>query len=125
MSGRAGGPATAPSWPGSFDAGLQLERTSLSWRRTALSLAVGSLVSLRLLPLWLGGAQWVLPGMAGLLAASLLWRVSRRRHRAFMADVEQDRPPRAAGAGALLVLAAGVAAAGMLGLAAVLIVSIR
>lgn len=124
MSARAGRSANGPSWSGPFDAGLQLERTSLSWRRTALSLAVGSLVSLRLLPLWLGGAQWVLPGMAGLLAASLLWRVSRRRHHAFMADVEQSLPPRVAGAGALLALAAGVAAAGMLGLAAVLTVSI-
>ena len=124
MSDRAGGSSTGHSWSGPFDAGLQLERTSLSWRRTALSLAVGSLVSLRLLPLWLGGVQWVLPGMVGLVAASLLWRVSRRRHRAFMTDVESGRAPRAAGAGALLALTIGVAAAGMLGLAAVLTVSI-
>ena len=124
MSDRSGGSAADSSWSGPFDAGLQLERTSLSWRRTALSIAVGSLVSLRLLPLWLGGAQWVLPGMVGLVAASLLWRVSRRRHRAFMADVEAGRAPSAAGAGALLALTIGVAAAGMLGLAAVLTVAI-
>uniref|UniRef100_UPI0028ACE5F0 DUF202 domain-containing protein n=1 Tax=Microbacterium sp. TaxID=51671 RepID=UPI0028ACE5F0 len=97
MSGRSGGSAADSSWSGPFDAGLQLERTSLSWRRTALSIAVGSLVSLRLLPLWLGGVQWVLPGMAGLLGASLLWGVSRRRHQAFMDDVGQGRAPRAAG----------------------------
>lgn len=124
MSDRVDGSPTGPSWSGPFDAGLQLERTSLSWRRTALSIAVGSLVSLRLLPLWLGGVQWVLPGVAGLLAASLLWGVSRRRHQAFMDDVGQGRAPRAAGAGALFALAAGVATAGMLGLVAVLTVSI-
>ena len=124
MSDRSDGSSAGSSRSGPFDAGLQLERTSLSWRRTALSIAVGSLVSLRLLPLWLGGAQWVLPGMVGLVAASLLWRVSRRRHHAFMADVESGRAPGAAGAGALLALTIGAAAAGMLGLAAVLTVSI-
>ncbi|MGW9628322.1 DUF202 domain-containing protein [Microbacterium sp. NPDC055521] len=124
MSDHVGGSSTGPSWSGPFDAGLQLERTSLSWRRTALSLAVGSLISLRVLPLWLGGVQWVVPGMVGLLGASLLWRVSRRRHHAFMDDVGQGRAPRASGAGALLALAAGVVVTGMLGLAVVLTVSI-
>ncbi|MGX1792625.1 DUF202 domain-containing protein [Microbacterium sp. NPDC055312] len=124
MSDRADGSQPGRSWSGPFDAGLQLERTSLSWRRTALSLAVGSLISLRVLPLWLGGVQWVIPGMIGLLAASLLWRVSRRRHHAFMDDVGRGRAPRVAGAGALVALTAGVAVAGMLGLAAVLTVSI-
>ncbi|MDT0158212.1 DUF202 domain-containing protein [Microbacterium sp. ARD32] len=108
------------AWGGPFDAGLQLERTSLSWRRTALSLAVGSLLSLRVLPLWLGGPVWVVPGMSGLVAAAALWTVSRRRHDAFMADVARGEHPRANGAGALAAVAAGVAVTGALGLTAVL-----
>ena len=36
------------------DTGMQAERTSLAWRRTALSVAVGSLVGLRVLPPQLG-----------------------------------------------------------------------
>ncbi|WP_336644370.1 DUF202 domain-containing protein [Microbacterium sp. USHLN186] len=106
---------------GPFDPGLQLERTSLSWRRTALSLAAGSLIALRLLPLWLGEMLWVVPGMVGLVAAAALWGVSRRRHHAFMAQVEQRRTPRVAGAGVLLALTAWASAVGMLALVAVLL----
>ncbi|MEJ6553659.1 DUF202 domain-containing protein [Microbacterium esteraromaticum] len=112
------------SWNGPFDAGLQLERTSLSWRRTALSLAVGSLVSLRLLPVWLDGIVWIVPGMIGLIAASALWLTSRRRHRAFMAQVQGGREPRIDGAVALVLISAGVATAGMLGLAVTLSVTL-
>ncbi|GAA2884920.1 DUF202 domain-containing protein [Microbacterium esteraromaticum] len=106
---------------GPFDAGLQLERTSLSWRRTALSVAVGSLVSLRLLPEWLGGAEWVVPGMVGLLLACLLWIVSRRRHQSFMRQWSRGDDPRIGGALALMLIAAVVAAVGALGLIAVLL----
>lgn len=105
---------------GPFDPGLQLERTSLSWRRTALSVAVGSLVSLRLLPDWLGGAGWVIPGMVGLLLAAVLWAVSRRRHHTFMLRWSLGDEPRVGGALALMLIAAGVASAGLLGLIAVL-----
>jgi hypothetical protein len=109
----------APAGP--FDAGQQLERTSLSWRRTALSLAVGSLVSLRLLPVWLGSPVWVVPGIVGLLAASVLWAVSRRRHDLFMARVRRGEDPLAGDAVALFLIAAGVAGAGVLALVAVLL----
>lgn len=108
-------------WAGPFDVGLQVERTALSWRRTALSLAAGSLVALRLLPEWLNGPWWIVPGMVGLLAAAALWGVSRRRHDAFMSRVRLEQTPRVGGALALAVLAAGVASAGLLGLAAVLL----
>lgn len=107
--------------PGLFDTGLQLERTSLSWRRTALSLVVGSLVSLRMLPIWLGGLVWVVPGMIGLVAACALWIVSRRRHRAFMEQVSSGDEPRVGDALPLVAIAAGVTAAGLLGLVAVLL----
>lgn len=107
MSGSGGvGPGSDAAAYRPFDAGLQLERTSLSWRRTALSLAVGSLVSLRLLPDWLGAGVWVVPGIVGLLGASVLWAVSRRRHHAFMARVRRGEEPRAGGAMTIAVIAA-------------------
>lgn len=73
-----------------FDPGLQPERTELAWRRTALSLSVGSLVALRLLPVVLGNAAWALAGVAGLLAAGVLWLGSRRRYRAVVAALARD-----------------------------------
>lgn len=118
MSVPGGEPAGGP-----FDSGLQLERTSLSWRRTALSLALGSLVSLRLLPVWLGDVLWIVPGIAGLIVAALLWGVSRRRHDAFMAQVRRGTEPRQSGALPLASLAFGTALAGMLALVAVLMLA--
>jgi hypothetical protein len=67
---------------GPFDPGLQPERTELAWRRTALAIAIGSLVSLRIFPLVLppSGAAWGLaPGAIGLVAACALWFAARRR----------------------------------------------
>ncbi|MEV8251925.1 DUF202 domain-containing protein [Microbacterium sp. NPDC076768] len=67
---------------GPLDPGLQPERTELAWRRTALAIAVGSLVSLRIFPLMLpeNAANWgLLPGAIGLVAACALWFGSRRR----------------------------------------------
>lgn len=104
-----------------FDAGLQLERTSLSWRRTALSIAVGSLVSLRLFPVWLGGAGWIVPGMLGLVAAATLWLVSKQRHRAFMARVARGAEPRVSGAASIALISLGVVAAGLFALIAVIV----
>ena len=61
---------------------------------------------------------------AALIAASALWLTSRRRHRAFMAQVQGGREPRIDGAVALVLISAGVATAGMLGLAATLSVTL-
>jgi len=65
-----------------YDAGLQPERTELAWRRTALAIAVGSLVSMRILPVMMGSAMWIIAGVVGLIVAALLWVASRARYRA-------------------------------------------
>lgn len=69
--------------PGSpADPGLQPERTELAWRRTALALAIGSLLSLRVFPLVLPPpweAWGLLPGGVGVVAAGVLWFTARRR----------------------------------------------
>lgn len=63
---------------GLFDPGLQPERTGLAWRRTLLTLAVGALLELRLIPPVLG--MWSISvGLAGLLVWGVLWRLVSRR----------------------------------------------
>lgn len=70
-----------------FDPGLQPERTNLAWRRTALSLCIGSIASLRLLPSVLGDALWFAPGVAGVVFAAWMWWVAAYRYRAFLANL--------------------------------------
>lgn len=65
-----------------YDQGLQPERTELAWRRTALAIAIGSLVSMRVLPVMLGFAGWIALGVVGLVASALLWIAARSRYRA-------------------------------------------
>ena len=62
------------------DPGLQPERTSLAWRRTALSVAVGSLIGLRVLPPELGAFGYVV-SVLGLVWSLDLALLARRRHR--------------------------------------------
>jgi len=63
-----------------FDPGLQPERTALAWRRTALALAAGSVVIMRILPSVIGGVALVL-GFAGLVLALVVLIGSHRRYR--------------------------------------------
>ncbi|RZT27507.1 uncharacterized protein DUF202 [Kribbella sp. VKM Ac-2569] len=63
-----------------FDVGLQPERTELAWRRTALSLASASLVSVRVLPELLGSPLWALFGLVGAGFSVYLWSAARRRY---------------------------------------------
>ncbi|WP_101846962.1 DUF202 domain-containing protein [Zhihengliuella sp. ISTPL4] len=72
------------SAPDLYDPGLQPERTELAWRRTALAIAVGSLLSLRVFPLVLptDAEGWgLVPGVLGVGTAALLWVAARRRQR--------------------------------------------
>lgn len=97
-----------------FDPGLQPERTDLAWRRSTLSVAVGSLVALRLLPPVLGPAGLAV-GLGGLLTAGLIWLLARRRTRRTQQALRQRTT--LPGAGLLFGLstfAAGAATVGLL-----------
>ncbi len=62
-----------------FDRGLQPERSALAWQRTALSIAVGSLIFGRILSTSLG--MWaLLPMMAGLAMSAVLGVKAHRRY---------------------------------------------
>lgn len=78
-----------------FDAGLQPERTALAWRRTALTLAVGAVVAIRILPEHLGA--WALaPAGAGLALAIVIVIWAQRRYTAVhrrLTTSESDRIP--------------------------------
>jgi Domain of unknown function (DUF202) len=97
-----------------FDPGLQPERTDLAWRRSTLSVAVGALISLRLLPPVLGSVGLAV-ALGGLLVAAALWPLGRRRaHHTQQALRHHTSLP---GGGLLLgltALTAGGAAIGLL-----------
>ena len=106
-----------------FDPGLQPERTELAWRRTALSLSVGSLIALRILPQALDSVFGILPGLLGLAGAAFLWFTARRRHRRVNAVLLGVSDRALLPDGALLSFAASVTT--VLGLAGVTIVLMR
>lgn len=66
---------------GLYDAGAQAERTALAWRRTALGVAVGGVVALRVTGPALGPVASVASVLGSLLAAAGWW-VTERRYRA-------------------------------------------
>ena len=63
-----------------FDAGLQTERTALSWQRTTLASAVGFLVAARLLAEFLGILSFLVAA-AGLVVTAALFVIGHRRYR--------------------------------------------
>ncbi len=100
-----------------FDPGLQPERTELAWRRTALSIAVGSVVAMRLFPAALGNGWWVLPGILGVIFSAVLWTWSRRRYESVSFATVETRDHTLVPDGALLMtLAVFVALVGALGI---------
>ena len=102
------------SGSGPFDAGLQPERTSLAWRRTALSIVLGSIVALRLLPAHFENPAWLAPGLFGAVGGVALWAAASRRFAGFTAATALH-PPRLGGAILLVttLLAAGVGGVGI------------
>lgn len=96
-----------------FDPGLQPERTELAWRRTALSIAIGSLVSMRLLPVFFDDAVWVVPGCIGIVASAALWVGAARRFRRINRSLLAGRGMRGEGGGPLAIFAGLTAALGL------------
>lgn len=109
---------------GLFDPGLQPERTELAWRRTALSIGIGSLICLRVLPaavpVGLSGPQWLLPGLIGLIFCSATWTLARTRslrtNRALRSGIAHKMP----GAGLMFALTSFVVVSGVIALLFVL-----
>lgn len=102
-----------------FDAGLQPERTHLAWRRTALSVSVGSIVSLRVLPATFHDPLWYLPGIAGVAFSAWLWAVAALRYRRFASRHAAGAEARGEGGAALLCLTVFTVVVGLLGVATV------
>lgn len=90
-----------------FDPGLQPERTELAWRRTTLSLVVGAIVALRILPAALG--TWSIAAVfAGFGFTGLIWLLARHRARQTrQALLDQAALPH--GGGLMFLLAATTA----------------
>ncbi|MFS0893081.1 DUF202 domain-containing protein [Microbacterium sp. 179-I 3D3 NHS] len=107
-----------------FDPGLQPERTELAWRRTALAIALGSLVSLRVFPLLLPAPVqlWGLaPGLLGIVFACALWFAARRRHLRVTAVLTGAASGAAPGGALLAVLTVFGTGLGVVALALVVI----
>lgn len=105
---------------GVWDPGLQPERTELAWRRTALSLALLSLVSLRLLPAAFGSALWLVPGIVGVVASGPLWWAARRRAVVTNRTLRSPQPHRLPDGRLLLGAAVFASAVGIAGVIVVL-----
>lgn len=116
LSGSASQPAAAPR-----DPGLQAERTAMAWNRTGLALFVNALLALRL---GLSGAQSPLMlALGGVLlfgAGAVMWLGSVRR-RALVGGMHIVAPP----LGMVQFIALAAVAAGLTGLAGVLVSVLR
>jgi uncharacterized membrane protein YidH (DUF202 family) len=98
---------------GPWDAGLQPERTELAWRRTALSIAVISLVAIRLLPLELGSWLWAAPGVVGVIISAAIWRAAKNRQRATVEALRRGAGHEMPDARLLLVATCGTSIVGV------------
>lgn len=115
-------PHGSPGTDTPFDPGLQLERTALAWRRTALTCCVGALVAMRVLPARLGPLALLGAAVLAALSAATMIAAHRRyraHHRALTAPGVHHRRTLCDGAlpGALAVLTTML---GMLALVAIL-----
>jgi uncharacterized membrane protein YidH (DUF202 family) len=95
--------------------GLAEERTAFAWRRTAVSVAVGALLCLKVLPPLLGPAGWAV-AVLGLVWSADLARIGRRRHVEARASTREGSSVPLGGGGyvirtAVVAVAVGVTAA--------------
>ena len=105
------------------DLGMQAERTALAWRRTALGVAVGGVVALRVAAPALGPVVAAAAVAGGVLAALAFW-LAGRRYRAVQASL-RDRGDLGALARPALPIAAVSAATTLIGAVAVAFVLTR
>jgi uncharacterized membrane protein YidH (DUF202 family) len=108
------------------DPGLQAERTSLAWRRTALSVAVGSLIGMRVLPQQLGPTGYAVAAL-GLLWSADLALTARRRYRdgSRLVRTGDGRDRRAVAAPTLARTAATAGVVAVSALVLVLVIALR
>ena len=102
-----------------FDPGLQPERTALTWRRAALSLAIGSLAAGRVARAWWSAARWLVAAAGTALGFGLLLTARRRTaliDRALRADGDLRFGP---GAGLIAVTTVVAVLVGVVGLVVV------
>lgn len=94
----------------------------MAWRRTALTVAIGSLAAARFLPAAFGSAVWALVGFFGMCAALSLWTLSRGRAVLVRARLEAEGDRAGLPGGELIVAtAAGAAALGVTALAILIV----
>jgi uncharacterized membrane protein YidH (DUF202 family) len=103
------------------DLGMQAERTTLAWRRTALGVGVGGVVALRLAGPALGPGVTVAAVAGGILAAVAFW-MAGRRYRAVQQSLRErgDLGALARPAGPLVAVAVATALIGAIAVAYVL-----
>lgn len=107
-----------PSGPG-----LAEERTAFAWRRTALSVAVGALICVKVLPPQLGPMGWVLAVLGLCWSADLAW-IGHRRHHEARASTQpgSSEPP---GGGAYVLRTAAVTfAVGVVAMVAAVVIAL-
>lgn len=108
-----------PSGPGFAE-----ERTALAWRRTAVSVAVGALLCLKLLPPLLGWAG-VAIGVVGLCwSADLAW-IGRRRHVEARATTSPGSDVPLGGGGNVVRTAVVTCAVGVTATVAAVVIALR
>lgn len=108
------------------DKGMQAERTALAWRRTALSVAVGSLIGMRVLPPQLGPLGYAVAAL-GLVWSVDLALTARRRYRDGSRLVQAGAvvPTRGVPAPTLARTAATTGIVGLAALVFVLVIAVR
>ena len=108
------------------DSGMQAERTALAWRRTALSVAVGSLIGLRVLPPQLGPLGYAVAAL-GLVWSVDLTLTARRRYRdgSRLVRAGGDVPARGVPARTLARTAATTGVVGLAALVFVVVIALR
>ncbi len=105
-----------------FDPGLQLERTALSWRRTALALTIGPLLAARVLAPELGVLS-VLAAVGGVALGGYVALASSARYRRIHRWLTGEQELRTMPGAALLLVLASVPPAGLAVAVVVLAVS--